>query len=318
MSLDVETVLERRRLRRQVGVWRGLAILAGVIVLAAYGFMNARTTGVIGASQIARVTVSGVITDDRKRLKLLERIANASNVRGVILFVDSPGGTTTGGEGLFLALRELAAKKPLAAQFGTVAASAAYIAGLGTDHIVARENSITGSVGVIFQWPEVSQLLENVGVKVNQIKSGTLKAEPSPFEPTNPEALSVVREMVEESQSWFVGLVEQRRNIRALDVAGLTQGRVFSGRMAKQLGLIDAIGGEEEAVAWMVRERNVPEGLKVVDWKPEEPFSLSFAQNTRGWLAWILGSDHPWVTAATKLDALALDGLLSVWQPAEK
>ena len=101
-----------------------------------------------GDKQIARVAIEGTITEDRDQLKLLKRIADDNNVAGVLVFVNSPGGTTTGGEALFEALRELAKKKPVVAQFGTVAASAGYIVGLGTDHIVARGNTITGSVGV--------------------------------------------------------------------------------------------------------------------------------------------------------------------------
>ncbi|MEL6873392.1 MAG: S49 family peptidase, partial [Pseudomonadota bacterium] len=182
MSGEVETVLERRRLRRQVGLWRGLAILAGVLVLIAFAAVRANEAGVLGNTQIARVTVEGMILDDRKRLKMLEKIARADNVKGVIVYINSPGGTTTGGEGLYKALRELSERKPVVAQFGTVAASAAYMAGLGTDRILARENTITGSVGVIMQWPNVSGLLDKIGVRMNQLKSGELKAEPNPFE----------------------------------------------------------------------------------------------------------------------------------------
>ena len=118
---------------------------------------------------------------------------------------------------------------------GTVAASAAYIAGLATDHIVARGNTITGSVGVIFQWPEVSQLLDKLGVKMNEIKSGPLKANPSPFQPVDEAGKAAAEQMVAESQRWFVGLVASRRGIDTASVAGLEQGRVYSGpRGARQ------------------------------------------------------------------------------------
>lgn len=317
MSLDVETVLERRRLRRQVGLWRGLAILAGVLVLIAFASVQAVNTGIIGTNQIARVTIEGLITDDRKRLKLLEKISNTDHVRGVILYIDSPGGTTTGGEGLYNAIRALAEKKPVAAQFGTVAASAAYIAGLGTDHIVARGNTITGSVGVIVQWPEISGLLERLGVKVNEVKSGSLKSEPGLFTPAPAEAVAVTREMIEDGQAWFNGLVQDRREIDLASVPGLTEGRVYSGRMAVQYRLIDQIGAEAEAVNWMVETRDVPAGLKVVDWKPREDLPFPFGQGGSGawsYVAWALGLPDQ---APTQLGTLGLDGLLSVWQPGE-
>ena len=187
----------------------------------------------------------------------------------MILFINSPGGTTTGGEALFEAIRELAKVKPVVAQMGTVAASAAYIAGLATDHIVARGNTITGSVGVIFQWPEVSQLLDKLGVKMNEIKSGPLKANPSPFQPVDEAGKAVAEQMVAESKRWFVGLVASRRGIDTASVAGLEQGRVFSGREALANKLVDQIGGEPEAVKYLEEKRNIPKGLKVVDWKPK-------------------------------------------------
>ena len=148
-------------------------------------------------------------------------------------------------------MRTLAQKKPVVAQFGTVAASAAYIAGLATDHIVARGNTITGSVGVIVQWPEVVQLLDKIGVKMNEVKSGPLKASPSPFEPLDDASRKVAEGMVNDGFKWFVGLVETRRSVKAADIPGLLDGRIFSGREALQVKLVDQIGGEEEAVKWL-------------------------------------------------------------------
>ena len=122
--------------------------------------------------QIARVTIEGLITEDRDLLRLLKQIGESKQVAGVILFVNSPGGTTAGGEALFEALRELAKTKPVVAQFGTVATSAAYIAGLATDHIVARGNTITGSVGVIFQWAEFSSCSRSSASRSTRSRAG--------------------------------------------------------------------------------------------------------------------------------------------------
>ncbi|MEL7302810.1 MAG: signal peptide peptidase SppA [Pseudomonadota bacterium] len=318
MSGEVETVLERRRLRRQVGLWRGLAILAGVLVLIAFAAVRANEAGVLGNTQIARVTVEGMILDDRKRLKMLEKIARADNVKGVIVYINSPGGTTTGGEGLYKALRELSERKPVVAQFGTVAASAAYMAGLGTDRILARENTITGSVGVIMQWPNVSGLLDKIGVRMNQLKSGELKAEPNPFEEMSPAVRQRTMQMIEEGQRWFVNLVERRRKIVASSVPGLLEGAVFSGRTAKDYKLIDAIGAEDEARAWMVKEKELPEGIRIVDWKPSSGFGFP-GGNASSWLAWMFGAEVGRLAGlAPELASVGLDGMLSVWQPPKK
>lgn len=321
MSLEVETVLERRRLRRQVGWWRAVAVIAGLALIGLYAFARADKLGLTHRDQIARITVEGMITDDRKRLKLLKKLAKASYVKGVIVYVNSPGGTTTGGEGLYQGLREIARKKPVVAQFGTVAASAAYITGLGTDYIVARGNTITGSVGVLVQWPEISGLLDKLGIKMNEIKSGTLKAEPSLFNPISPDARAVTESMIEESKRWFVGLVETRRKIKAASIPGLLQGRVYSGRVAVRYKLVDKLGAEAEVMDWLVNTRGLAKGLKVVDWKPkdESGFGIEAAARSFGQgLAKAFFDGLRAVTGQTgPLSTVGLDGLLSVWQPSK-
>lgn len=322
MSLETEALLDRRRLRRRLTLWRVLAFAAVIAAIGAVGYLGAGAPGFSQPKQIARITIEGVITEDREQLKMLKRIAEAKNVEAVLVFINSPGGTTTGGEALFEALRNIAAQKPLVAQFGTVAASAAYIAGLATDHIVARGNTITGSVGVIFQWPDVSQLLEKIGVKVNEIKSGPLKATPSPFQPIDEAGRQVAEQMVTDSMRWFVGLVTSRRNIKTQDVPGLEQGRVYSGREALGHKMIDQIGGEAEALNWLAEKRPSSRGLKVVDWKPRRDVDLGWFKMTMDALQPIVGDRAMEIARAVASDArlqiMRLDGLVSVWQPAER
>jgi protease-4 len=205
---------------------------------------------------------------------------------------------------------------------GTVAASAAYIAGLATDHIVARGNTITGSVGVIFQWAEVSQLLDKLGVKMTEIKSGPLKANPSMFQPMDEAGRAVAEQMVAESKRWFVGLVASRRNIETASVTGLEQGRVFSGREALTFKLIDQIGGEAEAVKYLEEQRSVPKGLKVVDWKPKRESSWGvLGMSVRGLARLVVGDAVEEIAGLVSSDRIAtmrLDGLVSVWQGSER
>jgi len=320
MSLETETVLDRRRLRRHLSLWRILAIAAVVIGIGVLMFGGERDLALGERKQIARIVVEGLITEDREQLKLLKRIAEAKHVAALIVFVNSPGGTTVGGEALFEALRRVAEKKPVVAQFGTVAASAAYIAGLGTDHIVARGNTITGSVGVIATWPEISQLLDKIGVKMHEVKSGPLKANPSPYQPMDEQGRRLVEQMVGEGQRWFLELVAQRRNIVTTAVPGLEQGRIFSGREARDLKLIDELGGEAEAVRWLEEARNVAKNLQVKDWKPQRSFDWPLSDALAGILARVLGGAvHEFTTGLARdrtVGALALDGLVSLWQPA--
>lgn len=320
--LETETVLDRRRLRRSVSLWRAAGLAALLIALGAMFLSGDKLATLAGEKQIARVTIEGTITEDRDQLKLLKDIADDGSVSGVLLFINSPGGTTTGGEALYEGIRTLAQKKPVVAQFGTVAASAAYIAGLATDHIVARGNSITGSVGVIVQWPEVVQLLDKIGVKMNEIKSGPLKASPSPFEPLDDSSKKVAEGMVADGFKWFVGLVETRRGVKAADVPGLLEGRIYSGREALEAKLVDQLGGEDEAVKWLKEKKSVPQTAKVTDWKPGNTGTYGFAGMSAGIVGWLFGSAAGdaanFLLRDRMISTLGLDGLLSVWHPSEK
>lgn len=321
MSLETEAVLDRRALRRRVGFWRSAFFLLGVLALGAFAYA-AGGPEVTRPRHIARVTIEGLITDDRQQLQMLDRLAKSKNVAGVMLSINSGGGTTTGGEALFEAIRNVAKVKPVVAQFGTVAASAAYICGLSADHIVARGNSITGSVGVIFQWPEVSGLLEKVGVKVNEIKSGPLKAEPGMFAPISSGGRQVAEQMVAESQGWFLGLVKSRRGVDTAAIPGLEQGRVFSGREALTYKLVDEIGGEAEAIRWLEGRPGFPAKLRVIDWRPQNDNNFNLLRSVIGGLAglWQGASNDAafWAELDTIRSRLSLDGLVSVWQPHEK
>lgn len=321
MTLETEAVLDRRRLRRRLSLWRTLAVVAGLLAISFLLFTSADKAGLLQGRQIARVSIEGMITEDRALLQMLQKIGESKHVSGVIVAVNSPGGTTAGGEALFEALRNVAKTKPVVAQFGTVATSAAYIAGLATDQIVARGNTITGSVGVIFQWPEFAQLLEKLGIKVNEIKSGPLKANPSPFQTLDDAGRAAAEEMVAESQRWFLDLVRTRRKIDTKNVAGLEQGRVFSGRDALTHKLIDQIGGEAEAVKYLEDQRSVPKGLKVVDWKVSRDTSwslLRLASVAMARLTGIQALEDIARMSNDRLAALQLDGLLSLWHGAER
>lgn len=321
MTLETETVLDRRRLRRNMAFWRGLAVLG---VVAAIGLAIVGTSAfeqVVGAKQIARVSIVGTITEDREQLKMLKKIAESDNVQGMILYVNSPGGTTTGGEAIYEELRNIAKKKPVVAQFGTLAASAGYIVGLGTDHIVSRGNTITGSVGVVVQWPEVTELLGKIGVKMNSVKSGSLKAEPNPFTELDEEARKATEKMIADSFNWFVSLVEDRRKVKIDSIPGLRDGKVFSGREALRHNLVDQIGGEAEAIAWLEDKRGVEKNLKVVDWKKAQPGSFGLGAMISSAVSGLIGTQFTSYARLLgndpKLSTLGLDGMLSVWHPAE-
>jgi protease IV len=320
MTLDSDILIDRRRLKRRLTTWRVLAILAVVGALAFAAVKNEESTSVFGLDrdEIARVTVSGFIGDSRARHDMFTKLGKSDNVKAVILSVDSPGGTTTGGESLYEDIRVLAQKKPVAAVFGTVAASAAYLCGIGADYIVSRGNTITGSVGVIFQWADVTGLLDKIGVKVDEVRSGPLKAVPSPFTPPNEASKKLTEELVKDSQVWFLGLVAERRKTAVPSMDEIKTGRIYTGRQALQIGLVDAIGDEQTAIKWFTDVRKVSPDLKVKDWKPQRSASSIFQASIASLASRIgLGSfiDASVLESLDMFKERPLDGLISIWHP---
>lgn len=315
MAARADDLIDRRRLRRKLSFWRVAAILlVAAIVIATTSYFWRDGAG-IGVDHIARIKIEGTITDDEELLERLERVQESAMVKGVVLHINSPGGTTAGGEAVFEAVRKLAAEKPVVAQVGTLAASAGYMIASAADHIVARQSSIVGSIGVLFQYPDITGLMENMGIKVDGVKSSPLKAEPSPFTPTTEEERAMIRALVMDSYEWFVGLVQDRRPLDRAEVLALADGSIFTGRQALESRLVDSLGGEEEAVRWL-GTRGVDAELDVVEWKP---------RNQGGWwgvgsqatIASLLGLDRlaDRLLARAGLEPLFLDGLVSVWQP---
>lgn len=310
MTLRADELIDRRRLRRKLTFWRVAAVLVALAaVIAGASLAWDKDYGAAAADQIAKIRIEGTITEDEDLLDLLDRVRQADRVKGVILAVDSPGGTTAGGEAIFNAVRRLAAVKPVTAQVGTLAASAGYMIASASDHIVARQSSIVGSIGVLVQIPNVSGLMQKIGVSVDEVKSAPLKAEPSPFNPTTDEERAMIARLIQDSYDWFVGLVVERRALPRDQVLKLADGSIFTGRQALASKLVDALGGEEEAVHWL-ESKGVPTELDVVEWKPKDE---------DGWFGGsasalsLLGLDG-WARRAGA-EALFLDGLVSLWHP---
>ncbi|MCI4664640.1 MAG: signal peptide peptidase SppA [Neomegalonema sp.] len=260
----VQSALERASLRRRLWWWRFGGVLMLLIVALAFIFRGANPRTM---DHIARFHVTGVITDDAKRDRLLTKLAENDAVKAVIVRIDSPGGSTVGGEALYVGVRALAEKKPVVALMGQTAASAGYMTAIAADHIVARGNSLTASVGVLITIPNVHEAMTRLGVSMDTIRSGALKATPSAFDPKDPAAFAYTKTVVEESFEWFIGLVKERRKLSDAAIAKIADGRVMSGRMALAQGLVDAIGGEETAVAWLEKERGVKSDLPIYDHK---------------------------------------------------
>jgi len=301
MSLDVDTVVYRRQLKRRLRLWQILGVIAVAIAIAvAVGTTNVAPK--IG-DRVARIEVVGVIVDDPARDELLKELTDDESVKAVIVRVNSPGGTVVGGEALYLSLRAVSKKKPVVAVMGELAASAGYMTAIGADYLVARQGTITGSIGVILQTTEFTGLLDKLGIKPEAIKSRPLKAQPSPLEPMSEEGRQATKEVVMDMYDMFVEMVAERRNMAMEKVLQLADGRIYTGRQALSNGLIDAIGGEDVALNWLHNEKGLEADLPVEDSSVRDEFS-----EIRDLFGSLSGK-------SLFSETLTLDGLLSLWHP---
>lgn len=322
MSLDSDVIVDRRRIRRKLTFWRvvaALGVIAAVVAVAALASPASRSA-ITGSNAIARVKIDGLIRSDQTRVEALERLEKSS-AAAVIVHINSPGGTTAGSEQLFDALTRLKAKKPLVVVVEGLAASGGYIAALASDQIIAQQTSLVGSIGVLFQIPNVSDLLKTVGVKVEEVKSSPLKAAPNGYEPTSPEARAALDALVKDSYAWFRGLVKDRRNMDDATLQTVADGRVFTGRQAVGLKLVDQLGDEKTAVAWLVAQKKVGSDVPVKDFKLSPRFGdMTFLRATAAVALDAMGLGaisrqlaQSGVTQA--VDRFGLDGMLALWQP---
>jgi protease-4 len=324
MSLDADQIVDRRRMRRKLTFWRVATIFILIAAVVGGGLFFAERRGAIapmaGGGSIARVTIEGLIRNSRPRTEALTRLAE-SNAKAVIIHINSPGGTVAGSEELYDSLMRLKAKKPMVVVVDGLAASGGYIAAMASDRILAQQSSIVGSIGVLFQFPNFTELLKTVGVQVESIKSAPLKASPNGLEPTTPEARAAVESLVKDSFDWFKGLVRDRRGLDQAAVEKVSDGRVYTGRQALELKLVDALGDEFAAVDWLAKEKGIDPKTPVRDYRLSPRFGdLPFLHTGAVWMLDAVGlggfaERFKDLGAVQAMERLNLDGLLALWHP---
>ena len=320
MSLDADAIVDRRRMRRKLTFWRVTAVLVALVAIGGGAlFLVPGSRFMPPGAYISRIKIQGLIRGNQDRIEALDRLGR-SRASAVIVHIDSPGGTTAGSEQLYDALRDLQSKKPMVVVVDGLAASGAYIAALSADHIIANETSLVGSIGVLFQYPNFTDVLKTIGIKVEEVKSSPLKAAPNGFEPTSPEARAAIEAIVLDSYAWFKDLVKNRRKMDNGQLTRVADGRVFTGRQAVGLKLVDALGNEKTALAWLEKEKKVPASTPVRDYSLRPRFGeLSFL-HVAAWtfeavgLSAIAHRIEEW-GAVQAVERLNLDGLLALWHP---
>ena len=305
-AIPAASALRRSRFR-----WRVVAFIALVIAVLAGAGRFATENGFTGAvsDTIARIEIDGTIATDPQRLKTFEAIADDDSVKAVVIAINSPGGTTAGGEELYDAIGKLRAKKPVVSYVKELGASAAYMTAIATDRIFVRRLSIVGSIGVLFQTTDASKLMQTIGVDLDKVASGPLKAEPDIDEPMSPEVRASLQSLVDDSFSWFVDVVAERRGLTRAEVLPLADGRIMTGNQGIASKLVDEVGGEAEAIAWLEANKEIAADLPVLTWYPVAQPGWS------DWLKYVGGQARSALGLPTNGPVL-LDGLVSLWQVA--
>lgn len=324
MSLEADLVVDRLRLKRRLMLWRVLAVVAFVLALLSTARFTPHGAPLLGLRpHLARLRIDGIITEDRDRLDMVDAAAKDAAVKGMILEIDSPGGSVSGGESLHDAIARFAARKPVVVVMGGVAASAGYMIAVPAARIFASNATLTGSIGVILQSPDVSGLLGKLGVSVDELVSGPLKGQPSVVKPLSPEGREMLQGVVMDLYGQFVDMVAAGRHMDQARVRELGDGRPYTGHQALALGLIDQVGDERDARQWLAKNRSVSADLAVEtlqrppkrSWMGLRLGSLLGGMMDAGVRAAVVAiADEP-ITKTLVPQGLALDGAVALWQP---
>lgn len=301
MAITTDSLLDRIKLKGKIQCWRTAAIILATALL--FFLISKNTDFIVGRDYVARVTVSGIVSNDIDQIDAIENLAKNNNVKAVIIYIDTPGGTAVGGETIYNAVKTLAEKKPVVSVMGSLATSAGYLIATAGERIFAHKGTITGSIGVILQSPNVTELAKKIGITMDTVKTGELKGTPSPFESLTPEGQKVMQSVVDSFHDVFIDIVAMEREMDKSEAIAISDGRVFTGLQALEKKLIDEIGGEKEAVKWLSKNKGIKESLAIKDVKTNNLKS--------GW------KDLFGITSWQKgllPESLYMHGLLSIWE----
>lgn len=262
MPFSADQLLDRMQLKKRVSRWRNTAVIA-LVLLAIVGVTKNRDGLGVGESYVASVSIEGLILEDQDRLKTLRELRDDSSVKALIIRVDSPGGTIVGGESLYKEIRQIADKKPVVAVMGSMATSGGYMTAMAANRIFAYEGTITGSIGVLLQTADITELAHKLGVNFVTLKTSELKGAPSPLEKMTPNVAKHMQENIDQAGAMFVSMVAEARHLSKVEVDAISDGRIFMGNEAIKVKLVDAIGNEENALEWLKTTNKIDKSLKI-------------------------------------------------------
>ena len=277
-----------------------LAVIFGGLFLVLFGFLvlawsAVKTTTSSGLDaelstsvgpRVGIVECKGTIGDGErgveadKIVKLLRKYERDDDVKAVVVRIDSPGGAVAPSQEIYSAIRNLRKKKKVVASMGSMAASGGYYIAAASDEIYASPGTLTGSIGVIFMHFNVRPLLDTVKVEETTLKSGKYKDTLSPFRPINEQDREEVQGISDDVYSQFIRAVAEGRGLKEDEVRKLAEGRIYTGRRAKELHLVDELGGFQDAVAkaWQLAQQSGEPRLQL----PPRDVNVSLRDLMRG------------------------------------
>lgn len=258
-NLIKEYIIDNYLLKKRARRWKYLA-LSIIIVFMIVSFVKFLPTK---TDYIGTIDIEGTLYEDKLREQVLSDLKDDDYLKALIVNINSGGGSVVGSEKIYNALKDIATKKPVIAVLGTMATSGAYLVALSADHIIAYNGTLTGSIGVIMQSPEVTELADKLGIKFNNFKSSELKASPNLFEKLTTKAKEAIMFSIDDASDYFINLVAVNRNLSSEQIKEITLGKIYTGRQALKLNLVDQIGTSKDAILWLKINKGVNIDLKI-------------------------------------------------------
>ncbi|MDL2216944.1 signal peptide peptidase SppA [Desulfovibrio sp. OttesenSCG-928-M14] len=239
------------RKRHPILFWGGLILLFALVF--GWGRMSVED-GLMPGAKIAVVNVEGIILDAGQLVTWMDKVLRDDSYKGAVVRINSPGGAVGPSQEIYAAIKRLAKVKPVVASMGALAASGGYYAALGADHIVAGPASLTASIGVKMQIPNIGALMQSLGISEKTLATGNLKDAGSSWRDMLPEEEAYFRALLDDMYAEFIETVAKERDLPLEKVRELADGRAMTGRQALAAGLVDELGDLHRA-AVLVRER---------------------------------------------------------------
>ena len=273
---DYNTITFIEKLLQDVAKWKVISIIL-VFIACFFAINNKQSSNSImnyGKDFIAVIEIDSVIQTDKHRTKVLEKLSENKNLKGVLLKINSPGGTITGSEILYNEIKKLSKIVPVYSLIYDVGASGGYMVALGSTKIFAHQTSITGSIGVLMQTLEAQELAKKIGARFRTYRSATYKAQPDSFEEPSEEIQKYMETAIKESHKFFENLVSVERKIPLSQISDVANGKIFMGNEAIVLKLIDDVSNEESVKQELLKQIGQKLDFKDISLKEDDKESF--------------------------------------------